>query len=80
MERDVPYGLIVIIAAVAFAIGLMIWAIEGTSGARQTAETTPHQTTTTGSTSRQPNATPVPAPTEPGDDHASYSWRGPDKR
>jgi hypothetical protein len=60
MERNVPYSLIVIIAGVAFGIVLMIWAIEGTSGGRQAAQTTPPHTTTTGSTNREPNVTPVP--------------------
>jgi len=80
MKRDVPYALVAIISGVAFAIVLMIWAMEGTSRGRLTVQTTPPQTTTTGSANRQPNAIPVPAPTEPGDDHRSYSWRGPDRR
>lgn len=58
MERNVPYALIIILAGVAFGIVLMIWAIEGTSGGRQAAQTT--HTTTTGSTNRKPNVTPVP--------------------
>ncbi len=60
MERNVPYALIIILAGVAFGIVLMIWAIEGTSGGRQAAQTTPSHTTTTGSTNRKPNGTPVP--------------------
>jgi hypothetical protein len=60
MERNVPYALIIILAGVAFGIVLMIWAIDGTSGRRQAAQSTPPHTTTTGSTNRKPNVTPVP--------------------
>jgi hypothetical protein len=75
MERNVPYAVIVIIAAVGFAVILMFWAIEGTSGGRRAMETTTRQTGTTGSASRQ--STETPAPTAPNNDTAWDSWRGP---
>ncbi|MDB5604291.1 MAG: hypothetical protein JWP25_1191 [Bradyrhizobium sp.] len=77
MERNVPYAVIVIIAAVGFAAILMFWAMEGTSGGRQAMETIRRQTGTTGSASRQSTETPEPAPTAPNDETASDSWRGP---
>jgi hypothetical protein len=60
MERNVPYALIIILAGLALGIVLMFWAMEGTSGGRQAAQTTSPHTTTTGSTNRKPNVTPVP--------------------
>lgn len=75
MRRDAPYAVAIIFAAVAFAIGLMIWSLAGTSGGRQvptTAATTdiPRQT-----------ETPTPAATLPTNDARASSTRaakGPD--
>ena len=61
MERNIPYVLIIIIAGAAFGIVLMIWALEGTSGGRQAAQTAPPHTTTTAPKNRKPDVTPVPS-------------------
>lgn len=69
LRRDIPYGMIVPIAAVCFAIVLMIWTFYGTNTG-----TEPH--TTTGSAPIRQSQQPVQAPVAPSNDAASDSARG----
>jgi hypothetical protein len=74
LKPNLPYAIIVPIVVAAFAVGLMIWSMHGTS-MRTQQSSAPHSTTTGQAIPRQTNQ-PVPARTAPGSDASGDSWRG----
>lgn len=74
LQPNVPYAVLIPIIVAAFAVGLMIWSMHGTSmGTQQTSAQ--HGATTGQAIPRQTNQ-PVQAPTAPGSDTSGDSWRG----
>ncbi|CCE07542.1 conserved hypothetical protein [Bradyrhizobium sp. STM 3843] len=74
VRSSMPYGVIIPIALVAFAIVLMIWSFAGDRVPRQDAQTTSQQTTGTAVPKQsEPSA---PAPAMPRNDAGSDSARG----
>jgi len=71
MKRNIPYGIIVPIVVVCFAVALMLWSMAGTSGGGG------QQQTTTGRGFAPSNEPAVPAPTLPSNDAAADSARTP---
>jgi len=72
MKRNVPYAIIIPIAAVCFAVVLMLWSMAGTNGGGGT-----RSGETTGSAYTRPNEMPVQAPTAPSNDTGADSARTP---
>lgn len=70
LRKDVPYGIIIPIIAVCFAIMLMFWSFYGTNTGAQQASTT------TGSAPARQTQQPVQAPVAPNNPAASDSARG----
>lgn len=73
MRTSKPYGIIIPIALVAFAIVLMIWSFAGDRVPRQDAQTANQQTT--GSAAPKQSEPAAPAPTMPRNDTGSDSAR-----
>jgi hypothetical protein len=70
MKRNVPYGIILPIAVVCFAVVLMVWAMVGTSGGRSE-----NVSGTSGSTATRHTEPAVRVPSIPENDTASDSAR-----
>lgn len=78
MKRDFPYAIVVILACVIFAVGVMLWSM-GDSGRERdvtAGENTSGQTT--GMAPPRSDAAPAPAPTAPRNDPAADSARTPE--
>jgi hypothetical protein len=73
MNENRPYPMLVIGAAIGFAIVLMIWSMAGTSNTGTSNEANRGSAQTTGSNTSGSN--PVPAPTMPRNDAGSDSAR-----